>query len=86
MIRKIGRILKRRRSGEGAKSCRFEQGERVIDVGSRGDADLSLETRVRDCLIGSITHLPAGVLGRRLSPERYHKLGTGYDNLRREKD
>jgi len=35
----IGRILQRVRSGEGATSCRSDQGERVIDVETRSDAD-----------------------------------------------
>jgi hypothetical protein len=36
---KIGRILQRVRSGGGAKSCRSDKGERVIDVKTRSDAD-----------------------------------------------
>jgi len=39
VIGKIGRILKRVRSGGGAKSCRSDKGERVIDVKTRSDAD-----------------------------------------------
>ncbi len=77
---KIGRILQRVRSGGGAKSCRSDQGERVIDVKTRSDADSIIGNtdqglsppfslaRLRIVLQGSLE-------GEKPSPEALAKAG-----------